>query len=1052
MAESTPPTKLLQPLKLVRPVVLFATLVVVVFAILQGFGRIAMSSIHLFEDDINAVLSSQKVVLVNVVGSWRGFNPILSVDQIAHPAAEVSDVTLELDVLESLFRGQFIPRRILFGGADVHFEQVDGRWILRGGQSNARTPDITPIVQNLDSLIGELSLHFASSSGEHAQIGITSRLANRGGQSYLQVGITNPEYVAQRLDLRLWQKELLFSSDNESLSEPQTNGENASKTNWFDALLGSQETVVSVEGKFTLPAILSGMSELQLAIDAFTWRVQQGAGAGMGQVSFAELQLPGTSTQFAGGFNVNLLLKNQHISGELLGLQLNGADAEFDFQPIHLQANLNRFTDLWGEGLEDLGDLDLRDPPLRESAAITKAFPLPGVGPILAPLLNGGSEPAVKVWIGEINLGELSEFLGVHAEQWRQAGFQSQAVQAASDWISGMQLTGMGLNAHVFFDPEIGLGYTTSIVDVHSQAFKGAPSLTNIQGTLWGYGNGIALQLNSSNVDIQFPDLFHQRWHMNHLTGHLEAWFKSGYLALLGKSIKAQIGDIAVGGDFSLDRPQIKPEQRIALRLNLDALQLLTAKEFIPYKIPSQLAQWLEVGPIAGQLHDVKFAYQGMIHADTNLAGRRIELLTHLSQAEVKYDPNWPRVTHFEGLVHVAGQQTKVGLESAQLMGISLVDSHVAILAGGAYADMSIVAQADAGLMLNFVRNSPLQDSMKFITPQWQADGVMNIVGDIKVPIKPDEAPDLAVALNFDVQNVRLDMPEYRSEILKLQGAGTFSLPHALQGTFAAELFRQPATIIASYDEDWLKFAITGEATPDDIYKIISYNSDFPARGVMSFDTMLNISMGTGVTNLEVATDLQGLQIDLPAEFGKSADEINQAEISVQFLRDYQSVSWRYKSTNGWLHYGNEIERGAIGIGIPPPMTQQNLSAIKISGHMPKLTFGDWVAEDGEGVALPVDWIIRDLHVDTFVLDELSFEQLTLNGAQDEFGINFEFASSDLAGIVELPNDGILNLSLTQLRLPVAPKLTTDPLTLSVPSLPRTPLLCVLVEVYRKLK
>ncbi len=218
-----------------------------------------------------------------------------------------------------------------------------------------------------------------------------------------------------------------------------------------------------------------------------------------------------------------------------------------------------------------------------------------------------------------------------------------------------------------------------------------------------------------------------------------------------------------------------------------------------------------------------------------------------------------------------------------------------------------------------------------------------------------------------------------------------------------------------------------GTATPKDIYQLLDTDIALPLTGAFKFDSALNLPMDTGVIELSMRSDLQGLAVGLPAEFAKSAEQIEPVELDLQFLSDYQSVSLRYKNVDGWFHYGDGIERGAIGIDVQPPMTSQEERAIAIAGRMPQLVLSQWVSPTGESaVTLPLDWTIVDLRVDEFVLDELVFTDVVLTGAQQDQAVSFGFDAPGLRGTLLLPAAGDLDLDLDFLQIPQTPTVLAD--------------------------
>ncbi len=620
-------------------------------------------------------------------------------------------------------------------------------------------------------------------------------------------------------------------------------------------------------------------------------------------------------------------------------------------------------------------------------------------------------QPLVRVWLEALDLAAVSGFFDRHLGTWEPAG----------RWVRALALSGTLNNVHAFFDDELGTGYMASFADLAMQGYKGAPTIAGAQGQLWGAGASLAAQVNANDVALQFPDLFTTLWQMDNVQGVVKGWFGPGYFALRGSHLKARMDDTSIAGAFAVSRPNERYEQRVSLTLNVDAVDLETAKTFVPYKIPDELAEWLDYGPLAGDLSAASFAYHGQVHTRPGELGRRIELVSDISAGRVRYEPTWPIVGDIEGSVHVAGVDTRIQVSRAQSRAIRFDRGSVTLHNNGDYVAATLESTTDFATLLDFVRNSPLQEDMTFVDPEWQGDGALDLSGELLIPIRRDRSPELAVDLAFDAGGVRLDMPNYRVRVEDLQGRGTFSLPHLMSGEFTASMFGHPAQVTVAHEPQWLRFAMTGTATPADAYALIDFDGSVPVAGEFNFDGTLSLAMADedGVSNLAVTSDLVGLTIDLPAQFAKEASAPSLSELDVQFLADYQSVRFAHNGVQGWMHYGDEIERGALGVGAAPPMTAQDDQPILIGGSMPRVVLSDWVSDDGESaVALPLDWRIQNLKVDQFVIDELSFDEMRLSGSQSGEDVAFEFDAPTLAGRVSIPSAGLMEIDLDYIWLP----------------------------------
>ena len=137
---------------------------------------------------------------------------------------------------------------------------------------------------------------------------------------------------------------------------------------------------------------------------------------------------------------------------------------------------------------------------------------------------------------------------------------------------------------------------------------------------------------------------------------------------------------------------------------------------------------------------------------------------------------------------------------------------------------------------------------------------------------------------------------------------------------------------------------------------LLSLDAPTVLQGETAFSSRLNLSMQGDVSNLVVQTDLLGMNVDLPAEFGKAIDVPEQSEFTLKFLPEGRQVGWQYKSTEGWLVVNSEEADnplsgklfGAVGIATAAPAyqleDQTERTGLKVVGLMPRLDIADWVS------------------------------------------------------------------------------------------------------------
>ncbi|XOV84275.1 MAG: YhdP family protein [bacterium] len=944
-----------------RPLLVFITFALVLMAILQAGGRFTMAVVHVFEDELNAILASQNISVAGLRGSWRGLNPRVSVESVVFPAGQIARMELELDVLESILRNAWVPHTLTVAGAEVHLVQAVQGWRLRGQGGELPQLNLNGLLRHSDHLEGRLDLLLHPRTGDMARLQADLKLINHSQMHFAQLGVWNAAVADKRLQLDFWQT---------------------------DAVLAQGSMTATLSGSLALPVALTGFSEVLLEVTQGGWAEQYGKGEGALGLAFDGLSLSANGQSLAGNVHLAAGREAQRI--------------KFSSSPLTLQAGADQLVISSVYGQSEL--------PRKDESALTAAADF---------LQPKDQPPLAQLWFDALNLDEINRFLVTHF-----AGFERLVA-----WLDGLAVRGEANNLHLFYKTDTGFGYEASLNRLSVTGFRGVPTLRNARARVWGYTNGHVVQVSGNDVYLQFPDLYASGWDLASVQGIVKIWLGTDYLGVQGTHIRTRLGDTVAAGSFAITRPQETSGQRLSLQISADQTSVTQAKTFVPDNIPPALDDWLQSGLQSGRLSDARFVYHGQVRVAPGELARRNELTADFSGLRVAYEPNWPAVYDAVGNVHVAGSNVHIEIQQGASESLSIRTAEVTLHDNATYLSGTVDVTGDATNMLSFVRNSPLQTSLAFITPAWQGSGRVDLTATLTVPIRAEQAPPLTVDLNFELGQMDLAMPEYRLVVRNLRGRGAFSLPHHLTGEFNGELFGQPAVFTASHTPQWLNFDVTGRATPVDVYNLLAADVTLPLAGEFSFSSVLKLPMDGGVMQLLVNSDLQGLQIGLPAEFGKLAQEASPIDIDVQFLANYQSVALRYKTIDGWFHYGDGIERGAIGIDADPPMTTVDQRAIAISGSLPRLVLSEWVSREGDSaVALPLDWTISKLAVREFVIDELSFADVLLDGQQQGADVAFTFEAPSLRGKLLLPAADVLNLDLAYLQIPQTDVQLTEPI------------------------
>jgi uncharacterized protein YhdP len=952
-----------------RPLLVVLTLAMLVIALFQSAGRLGFMLLDEGELAINQWLSGQRLQVTGLEGSWRLLNPVVRVDRVDLPAGYLADVAIELDWLESLVRNRFVARRLVVGDAHVLVERSSAGQWRMVGTAAGGEFDLSGLLYHSD----ELRL-----SGSIA----LRREGDKASPTGEVVAPIRIDYTATNRG-GMHRHELALSNLGRDCDDPcralaQYQVQEGLWPFWDEAL----QLQADIK-HFRLPKPLLGMSALEVESLGVKWQRLGDDSGGWLSARVDGLELP-----------ADVVLAGR-VEAQVEG-HLDVHQAVIDELEVRQSAHIEHVS---------------------EQTPVASALRLPVIR--LRKDLD-----LLQLWSAGLDLGEVSEFL-------RKA---LQGMELPRRWLEELNLRAQLLNLRGYLRPATGeIGYAGTLADLQTEGYKGVPFMRGGAGELMGFRRGAQLKLNGQDMLLQFRETFTDKWQMPYMQGVVQAWFKGGYLGLRGLNLRAQTPFTNISGGFAVARTVERYEQRLTLLLNIDAVEIEQARVFVPYKIPVGLAQWINDGPRAGLLSGLHFGYHGQTHVRPNELGRRIELVSRISEGRVQYHADWPEITELSGRVEVAGSTVRIRVDDGLSIGARLAGTRVVLRDKASYADIELDAQVGTQETLEFVRATPLRDSLTFIGPDWTGAGKLRLQGDLHVPLgdkegdKEGEIPDaLAVDLNIELQLADLEMPDYRLTVNDLDGRLRYRYTNTQRGSdIKASLFWRDATLAAASDADTMTLSFTGHAGHEDVLAIIAMEDRGLFAGSMDFVADLHVPVSPDrFTWLDITSDLQGLAVSLPGEFAKSPELARPLAVGVQFLDAYQVMSFDHGSAQGWLHTNDGLLRGAIGFDRAPlgqrRMLELGADYLLLTGRMDHFTLEEVVPDDGDNSDAPIAMRLADLRVGHIDLDEFRVDDALLNGDITASGFEINVASETLTGDLRLNGDEPLLVDLQQVQFPAS--------------------------------
>lgn len=574
-----------------------------------------------------------------------------------------------------------------------------------------------------------------------------------------------------------------------------------------------------------------------------------------------------------------------------------------------------------------------------------------------------------------------------------------------------------------------GVAFQGHAAEASTSGHKGVPEVDN--ATFWFAGSQRAARasLDSRDVLLTFPDYLPAQTAHDLATGSLTLVYGGERFGLRGSDILVRRGRTRATGTFALARRAGEPHSHVLVDGEVDEVGVDTARDYVPTTLAPELRRWLLDSVRSGEFSGVRMVYQGRTTVDDGLPRRRFEMRAGFADATVAYHADWPTVTDAEGQFAVTARRTRMRGQ-AKAFSVHLPDVELDVGHGTEGGDGAVNAvvvdlncETTVARVLDFARATPIRDALPFLSDTWSGGGEVGVDARLRIPLGDRPLNPGDVRAEFLFNKADLDLADINLGFVDINERLDFEYPANLSSnSLQASLFGTPVTIGISSDAETVRFELAGSATPQDAYRLLDIDDPGIADGRIVYDATFTVFPNADrAMELEVASDLKGLTVQLPAPLGKAEEDARTMTASMQFLDSHVAVSARYGDAHGWLHTADgSIRAGAVGVGSGVPMIDASAGRIVLGGgvhEIDSMTMTELLAP-AAGVDRPFAWELRRFSVGRITLDDFTITDAVLDGFSDGGEVSFAVDATELEGTVAKSRDSPWRVKLGELRLP----------------------------------
>ncbi|MCY1481955.1 hypothetical protein D9M68_154980 [compost metagenome] len=609
----------------------------------------------------------------------------------------------------------------------------------------------------------------------------------------------------------------------------------------------------------------------------------------------------------------------------------------------------------------------------------------------------------------------------------------------AADYLAGLKPRGTLRNLQLDYRP---VAEATERWQVASNLdrigitpYHEIPGAENVSGSLSGTLAGGEVRLDSDDFTLHLDHQFPSPWHYRKVAGRLTWRFDEQALTLRVPyaRIEGDDGKLAADMLLRLNRdPQA--EDYLDLRVGLRDGDARFTEQYLPSKVPTfnpALAEWLKTAIRGGRVDEGYFQFQGSVNKHSAPASHAISLYFKIRDAQLAFQPGWPELRDARGEVFVEDSGVRVTLAEGRLLDSRVHDAVASVphVEEGQVPRLLIDGAVDSSVKdaLHILQEAPIGTAEVFAG--WAGEGAVDGRLRLDIPLRKGQAPQVVV--DFAVDGARLKLANPALEISQIKGAFNYDTRKGLSAPdIRAQAFGRPlrgkATAETRAGKPRTRLEASGQVALKSLTDWLALDRPLPASGNLPYNLAL-ILAGTD-SELRIESSLKGLAIDLPAPFGKPANDERASRLRLSLAgpeRRYRLIYTGFAKLDLAATAGKpEALRGELllGDGLPSLPT---LPGLTVRGRLAELDADAWLATakryaptDKTGAKQLVRSV--DLRIERFQGFGASLDNLAVRLARGNNAWVADLDNPQVKGRVVLPDADVtpIAVNLERLRLP----------------------------------
>ncbi|MBS4099072.1 MAG: TIGR02099 family protein, partial [Sulfuricella sp.] len=416
------------------------------------------------------------------------------------------------------------------------------------------------------------------------------------------------------------------------------------------------------------------------------------------------------------------------------------------------------------------------------------------------------------------------------------------------------------------------------------QPFQHVPGFSGLNARLEANQQGGHLDLSSSHLALQWPQLFRHNLGFSKLVAQTDWQFRQGALEL-----SYQLNQLSNADLDGTSRGRLRFADGEAPVVDLSAHlrrgEANAVYRYLPHPVADDAYEWLKRSLVSGHSDDVRLTLKGNLHHfPFHQGGGDFKVGIRMVNGVLDYAPGWPRIEGINGHLLFHDRAMSLTADTGRILATSLGPVRVVIPdLHGSDDEVVLVeghASGETAAFLDFIRQSPVSRYTGGLTDPFRAEGQGNLQIKLTLPVR--RIADSTVGGLYSMTNNSLlpgaDMPL----LSEITGQLSFTEKQLQAKEIAVKVHGLPTQLDLNSSESGLQINLRGDAQADALRAYLPGLVANRLQGSTRWLAHLGLNNAGQPSPLSVTSNLLGLSLDLPAPLGKRADQAIPLQIEHQ--------------------------------------------------------------------------------------------------------------------------------------------------------------------------